>query len=88
MIETLDDKVQMQVPAGTPSDKIFRLRGKGISRLHDYGRGDQLVKVQIDVPASLSQEQKRALKEFARVSGEDSGPLSKSFLEKMRRMFK
>jgi DnaJ-class molecular chaperone len=44
--------------------------------------------VEIDVPSELTQEQRRLLKEFSKASGEYSGPLSKSFLEKMKRMFK
>ena len=68
--------------------RIFRLKGKGIARIHDYGRGDQLVSVQIDVPSDLNAEQKRLLKEYARISGRDSGPRGRSFMEKMARLFK
>ena len=87
-VPTLEGKIRMKIPPGTQCGKVFRLRGKGIAHLHDSGRGDQLVKVEVDVPTSLTPEQKKALKDFAKVSGEDSGPLSKSFLEKMRRIFK
>ncbi len=87
-VPTLGGKIRMKIPPGTQGGKVFRLRGKGVSSLHDYGTGDQLVKVQIDVPTELTLEQKKALKEFARVSGEDSGPMSKTFVEKMRRLFK
>ncbi len=86
-VPTLEGKIMMKIPPGTQGGKAFRLRGKGIAHLHDYARGDQIVKVEIDVPADLTAEQKRALKEYARVSG-DGGPLSKSFVEKMRRMFR
>jgi len=86
-VPTLEGKIMMKIPPGTQGGRVFRLRGKGIANLHDYGRGDQLVKVEIDVPADLTAEQKRALKEFARVSG-NGGPLSKSFVEKMKRMFR
>jgi len=85
---TLEGKIKMKIPAGTEGGKVFRLRGKGIARLHDYGRGDQLVKVQIDVPTDLTSEQKRLLKEFAKASYKHPGPLEQSFVEKMRRMFR
>ena len=85
---TLEGRIKMKIPAGTQGGKVFRLRGKGIVNLHDYGRGDQLVKVEIDVPANLTQEQKRLLKEFAKSSGQNSGPLSQSFTEKMKKMFR
>ena len=78
----------MKKPSGTQSGKIFRLRGKGIAHLHDRGIGDELVKVQVEVPTDLSSDQKRILREFAKASGDSSCPLSRSFMEKMRRMFK
>lgn len=87
-VPTLEGKIKMKIPPGTQGGRIFRLRGKGMARLHESSRGDHLVKVQIDVPADLTVEQKRALKEFARLSGEDSGPLARSFVEKMKRMFR
>ncbi|MBN1526519.1 MAG: molecular chaperone DnaJ, partial [Candidatus Omnitrophica bacterium] len=87
-VPTIEGRVKMKMPSGTQSGKIFRLRGKGVAHLHDYGRGDELVKVQVEVPTDLSAEQRRLLKEYAKVSGEYSGPLSRSFIEKMRKMFK
>jgi len=87
-VPTLEGKIMMKVPSGTQSDRIFRLRGKGIPELHGRGRGDQLVKVKIDVPTDLNAEQKRLLKEYARISGDSSSPLARSFLEKMKRMFR
>lgn len=87
-VPTLEGKIMMKIPAGTQSGRVFRLRGKGIAHLHDYGRGDQLVKVQIDVPNDLSSEQKRTLKDFAKASEKNAGPLTRSFVEKMKRMFR
>jgi len=87
-VPSLGGKVMMKIPAGTQSGKMFRLRGKGIAHIHSYGIGDELVKVQVEVPTDLTSEQRRALKEFAKVSDDGSGPLSKSFMEKMRRLFK
>jgi len=78
----------MKIPAGTQGGKLFRLRNKGIAHIHDYGRGDQIIKVQIDIPTDLNQDEKKTLKEFARVSAEDKGPLTKTFLDKMKRIFK
>ncbi len=84
---TLEGKIMMKIPAGTQGGRIFRLRGKGIAHLHEYGRGDQLVRVQVDVPTELTPEQKKLLKEFAKASERSAGPLSRSFVEKMKRMF-
>ncbi len=87
-VPTLEGKVRMKIPAGTQSGRIFRLKGKGIARLHEYGRGDELVKVHVETPTELTSDQKRILKDFARVASEDPGPLSRSFTDKMKRLFK
>lgn len=87
-VPTLEGRIKMKVPAGTQSGKIFRLRGKGIVDVHGRGRGDQLVKAQVEVPTDLTADQKKALKEFGRLTGEDSGPLHRSFMEKMGRLFR
>jgi len=84
-VPTLDAKVKMKVPAGTQYGKVFRLRGKGLPSLRGYGRGDELVVIIIEVPDKLSKKQKTLLEEFAAESGEDAGPLTKSFLDKVKR---
>ena len=63
-VPTLDGKVLLKVPAGTPSHKIFRLKGKGIPRLNSYGKGDQMVRVVAWVPTNLSKQEKELLKEL------------------------
>ena len=87
-VPTLEGKIMMKIPAGTQTGRILRLRGKGVAHIHESARGDQLVRVQIDVPAELSSDQKRALKDFARASEKSAGPLEKTFMEKMKRMFR
>lgn len=87
-VPTIEGKIMMKIPAGTQGGRQFRLRNKGVAHLHDRGRGDQIVKVQIDIPTDLNQDEKKALKEFERVSSADKGPLAKTFIEKMKRIFK
>jgi len=53
-VPTLDGKAILKIPPGTHSHKIFRLKGKGIKRLHSYGKGDQLVRVVAWTPQSIS----------------------------------
>lgn len=72
-------KVKMKIPSGTENDHVFRLKGNGIPYLGSYGRGDQLVKVTIDVPKKLNARQKELLKEFASIEGDDSVSSSKIF---------
>ncbi|MFM8999612.1 MAG: DnaJ C-terminal domain-containing protein, partial [Actinomycetota bacterium] len=60
-VPTPTGPVTMKVPAGTPSGKVFRLRGKGAPK---GGKGDLLVTVHVDVPSKLSRKEKDLLREF------------------------
>ncbi|MFO1009339.1 MAG: molecular chaperone DnaJ [Planctomycetota bacterium] len=84
-IPTLRGKAEMTIPAGTPSGKIFRLRGQGLPRLDGGGRGDQHVRVFIEVPTKLNDRQKQLLREFAELEAKNSG--HKSFFEKITSYF-
>jgi molecular chaperone DnaJ len=64
-------KVKMKIPPGTQNDHVFRLKGHGIPYLGSFGKGDQLVRVNIVVPKKVTSRQKELLKEFAEISGED-----------------
>jgi len=85
-VPTLSGHVEMKIPAGTQSGKIFRLREKGIADLHGRGIGDELVRVNVGIPTSLTNEQRRLIEEFAKLSGEDVN--RKSFTDKIKRAFK
>ena len=63
-VPTLKDPVRYTVPAGTQSGATFRLREQGVPRLQGPGRGDLLVKVGIEVPQHLNEEQRRLLEQF------------------------
>ncbi len=78
-VPTLDGKVRMKVPAGTPSGKIFRLRSKGIPSLHGYGKGDQHVRVIVEIPTRLNEKEKGLLREFAKLRGEEGNPGKKKW---------
>ncbi len=87
-VPTLNGRVKMRVPPGTQSGKLFRLRGKGMPDVHGYGRGDELVKVDVETPTGLSAKQRRLLQEFAQACGENVSPLTRSFMEKVKKLFK
>lgn len=63
-VPTLDGQVKYTVPAGTQPGNVFKLKGKGIQVVGTAKRGDQLVRMNIDVPKSLTEKQKELLKEF------------------------
>ena len=86
-VPTLDGKVSMKVPAGTQPGAIFRLRGKGIPHLRGNGRGDQLVKVALEVPTKLDTKQQELLVEFSDSMGEEVHPAHKGFFDKVKELF-
>ncbi|MBI4041481.1 MAG: molecular chaperone DnaJ [Deltaproteobacteria bacterium] len=86
-VPTLYERVNMSIPAGTQSGKIFRLRGKGFPRLHGYGNGDQLVKVIVEVPMHLNASQKKLLEEYAKITGDKVNPMRQGFLDQMKKLF-
>ena len=80
-IPTVRGRVEMTVPAGTQSGKVFRLRGQGLPRLEGRGKGDQLVRVFCEVPERLTDRQKEILREFGELEEEKSG--KKTFFERV-----
>jgi molecular chaperone DnaJ len=86
-VPTLQGRVKMRIPAGTQSGKIFRLRGCGIPVLGGYGKGDELVKVVVEVPEKISKKQRQLIAELASEMGEEVHPQQKSFLDKLKALF-
>ncbi|MBU3181574.1 molecular chaperone DnaJ [Clostridium psychrophilum] len=85
-VSTVDGDVKYKVPGGTQSGTVFRLKGKGIPRVNGHGRGDQYVKVVVDIPKTLNDKQKDALKTFMEASGENVDLFDdnkKSFVDKI-----
>jgi len=86
-VPTLQGKATLKIPAGTQSGTTFRLKGRGMPHLRGSAHGDQLIRVQVEVPTHLTSEQRKILEEFARVSGEADGPMAKSFFDKAKKFF-
>ncbi len=83
-VPTLDGFAKLKMPAGTPSGNLFTLKGKGLPRVGGHHRGNQIVRVYVEVPKKLSPRQKELLEEFAHTSGDE---ISKSFKEKLKDIF-
>jgi len=86
-VPTLDGRVRMKIPAGTQSGKIFRLKEKGIPDVHGRGQGDELIRVNVEIPSRLTAEQRRLIEEFARLSGEKIDN-KENFADKIKKVFK
>jgi molecular chaperone DnaJ len=85
-VPTLKGRTKLKIPAGTQSGQLFRLKGQGVADLNGYGHGDEVVRIMVETPRKLSARQREILEEFARISGEEVHPLSKSFLDKVKSM--
>ena len=87
-VPTLEGSAVLKVPAGTPSCKVFRLRGKGMPEVHGRGLGDLHVKLYVEVPTKLNSEQRQKLHEFAESCDETTHPEEASFFRKAKDFFK
>ena len=67
-VPTLNGKARLKIDAGTPHGKFLKMRDKGIRHLNHSGSGDELVRVNIDIPRKLSSKEKELLKELAEMS--------------------
>lgn len=85
-IPTLTGKASLKIPPGTPAGQVFRLKGKGFASVGGSGAGDMLVRIVIDVPRDLTEEQKTLLKNFS--TSLKPSPLIKAYHEKVDKILK
>ncbi|MBN2256298.1 MAG: molecular chaperone DnaJ [Anaerolineaceae bacterium] len=83
-VPTVDGIEKMKIPAGTQPGKVFNLKNKGVPRLRNNGRGDQLVIINMDVPTRISSEQRALFKKLADTLGSEAVPQEKSFLDRIK----
>ena len=88
-VPTLDGKVKIKIDPGTQSGKMLRLKGKGIKDINGYGRGDQLIMVNIWTPTTLSKEERTVLEGLKNSENfkPDPGKQEKSFFDRMKEFF-
>ena len=90
-VPTLDGKVKLKIPGGTQSDKVFRLRGKGVKPVRGGPVGDLLCKVRVETPINLNAKQKELLMSFHdSISGDNAekhSPQAHSWLGGVKRFF-
>jgi molecular chaperone DnaJ len=92
-VPTLTGRARLKIDAGTQSGRILRMRDKGIPHLNSFGRGDQLVRVNVWVPTSLTAQDRAALKQLSASEnmhpkeGDKSAHSEKSFFGRMKKAF-
>ena len=83
-IPTVDGDVDLRIPPGTQPGKVFRLRDKGVPFIRKNNRGDQLVTVNVQVPSSLSDNQRKLLEELGKTMGTEIKNQERSFFDKLK----
>ncbi|MBQ8010069.1 MAG: molecular chaperone DnaJ, partial [Oscillospiraceae bacterium] len=86
-VPTIDGNVKFNIAEGTQNGTRTRLKGKGIKHLQRDARGDQYVKLYIEVPKNLSKKQKELLKEFESSLNEKNYAKRKGFFDKLKDIF-
>jgi molecular chaperone DnaJ len=83
-VPTVDGPDKIRIPAGTQPGKVITMRGKGVPFLRGNGRGNQLVMVNVDIPRSLSDEQRELFEQLAESLGTDVHPGERGFFDSLK----
>ncbi len=86
-VPTLSGPHELEIPGGTQTGDIFRLRGQGMPDPHGGRKGDLLVQTYIEVPKKPSKRQRELLEQLAELENKDVTPHRKTFLEKLKDYF-
>jgi molecular chaperone DnaJ len=87
-VPTLEGELDLELEPGTQPGTLRVLRGKGMPVLQGFGRGDQRVLVNVQVPRRLSEEQRRLLEEFEQSAGAETYEADEGFFQKLKSAFR
>ena len=83
-VPTLNGAASLKLRPGTQSHQLYRLRGLGFPNVEGYGRGDELVRVVVEVPKRLKGRQEELIRELAKVEGKRVAPRKRSLFQKFK----
>ena len=86
-VPTLDGTRQLRIPPGTQHGNVFRIKGQGLPNIRTQRRGDELVRVTVEIPRRLSANQEKLLRAFAETEDKQVMPESRGFFERLRQHF-
>jgi molecular chaperone DnaJ len=87
-VRTLEGETEMTFEPGTQSGELVVLRGRGLPVLQGFGRGNQRVLVNVTVPRRLTDEQRRLLEEFDRLSSAETYDPTEGFFDRLKSAFR
>ena len=80
-VPTIDGLEKLRIPSGTQPGKVFTLRNKGVPHLRGRGHGDQLVIVNVEIPKTLSAEQRQIVEQLGKTLGTETFPAEHGFMD-------
>jgi len=83
-VPTVDGDVKLKIPPGTQPGSVIRMRGKGVPRLRNNGRGDQLVVVNVRIPESLEEEDRELFEQLAERMDSEVLPQERGFFDRLK----
>ena len=84
-VPTLEGRINLHIPEGTQSHKVFRIKGKGVTPVRTTMKGDLLCRVVVETPTNLNNEQKKLLRQLQSSMGDhQQSPQKKSFFDKLK----
>ncbi|MBS3752134.1 MAG: molecular chaperone DnaJ [Anaerolineales bacterium] len=83
-VPTVDGDVKLKIPSGTQPGSVIRMRGKGVPRLRNNGRGDQLVVVNVRIPESLEEEDRELFEQLAERMDSEVLPQERGFFDRLK----
>ncbi|MBP1749144.1 MAG: molecular chaperone DnaJ [Deltaproteobacteria bacterium] len=86
-IPTIEGESALKIPPGTQQGKVFRFKGLGVSKSNGYGRGDQLIYLNIVIPSDLTDRQRSLVEELSQEFKDSSPRTRKGFKEKFMEFF-
>ena len=88
-VPSLGGKLNLKIPAGTQTHKLFRMRGKGVKPVRGGPQGDLICRIVVETPVKLNTEQKELLEQFAQSMGKTTkhSPNETSWIDSMKKFF-
>jgi molecular chaperone DnaJ len=83
----LGTSYRIAIPEGTQGDKVFRIRGNGLPNVHGHGKGDLLVRIIVETPVHLSNEQKELFEMLIKLETAANQPGKRNFFDKVKTFF-
>ena len=83
----MDGPTRLSIPAGTQPGKTFTIKGKGVPRVRASSRGDQVVVVNVEIPARLTPEQRTLFEQLSQTLGTEVKPRERGFLDLLKEVF-